>query len=321
MNRSHVGGMLGTVTYLIAASLLIALELPRLASGQAVDTRHRDVETIGDRLFVWGHPASVYNSSYLKSIGSSKIEPVDAAQWLGVSNMYFIRYEGNPAIPFAAYYQPFKKLDRVMWSLTGAAGATTEEEHDSAFRLAAENKNVVGFIMDDFFHGDIDETKRIAADVPMEASLSPAQLRAIRDRLHIGDRQLRLSAVVYTTQIDPRAMHHLQYVDEVTLWTSSPTQLVHLESNLRRLEKVVGRKSIVLGCYMFDFNERKPMSVDDMKYQLELGTKWLQEGRIDGIILLGTPICDVNLEAVDVAKEWIARVKDRPLKVRSTESK
>ena len=313
--------ILRTRTGLTAFTFVIVIALPAIAFGQLDDTRRDHVETIGDRLFIWGHPTGVYNTSYLKNFPPSKIEPVDAARLMGVSNMYFIRYEGNPTIPFAAYYQPFKKLDRVMWSLTGAAGATSEEERDSAFRLAAENKNVVGFIMDDFFHEDIDEGKEIAADVPMKASLSPAQLRTIRARLHVGGRQLRLSAVVYTTQTDPRAMHHLQYVDEVTLWTSSPTQLAHLENNLSKLEKVVGRKSIVLGCYMFDFNERKPMSADDMKYQLDLGTKWLQEGRIDGIILLGTPICDVSLDAVDVAKEWVARVRDRPLKVRSADSK
>ena len=294
----------------LASSILLGLNLAAL--GQVNDLRNAK-ETIGDRLYLWGHPAGVYNTSYLKGFPPSKIEPVDAARLMGVKNMYFIRYEGNPAVPFVDYYRPLQTLDRVMWSLTGAAGATSEEEREAAFQLAADNKNVVGFIMDDFFHEDIKEDNKLAVDLPMKASLSPEQLKAIRDRLAIGNRRLRLSVVVYTNQIDLRAMHHLQFVDEITLWTSSPKQLVNLGSNLARLEQVAGDKSIVLGCYMFDFNDRKAMSAEDMKYQLGLANKWLQQGRIDGVILLGTPVCDVDLAAVTVAEEWVVKVRDLPL--------
>lgn len=123
-----------TRTGLTVFTFVIVFALPAIAFGQLDDTRRDHVETIGDRLSIWGHPTGVYNTSYLKNFPPSKIEPVDAARLMGVPNMYFIRYEGNPTIPFAAYYQPFKKLDRVMWSLTGAAGATTEEE--ARFRVS-----------------------------------------------------------------------------------------------------------------------------------------------------------------------------------------
>ena len=42
-------------------------------------------ERIRDRLWIWGHPAGVYNDSYLAPLGKkSTIEPVAAAQWMGI---------------------------------------------------------------------------------------------------------------------------------------------------------------------------------------------------------------------------------------------
>ena len=408
--------------------------------------------TVGDRLFLWGHAAGVYNGSYTKAFKPSQIEPVEAATYMGLRNMYFIRCDNNPPLPFANYYRPFQKLDRVLWSLTGAAGVTSQEERDAVFRLAAENKNIVGFIMDDFFHADAStpaqwlaankvpfpvvvtltppqptladrltlaqsswpsgdyrtgelaaevthdgkvwhEIKRltlpnhaaakaeidlpkepfsavrvrilgthdkstiascglslfelsrerkpidtsawkatassshagyspevlVAPDWPIAASLAPEQLREIRERLTIGDRRLRLSVVVYVNQLSPRAKHHLQHVDEITMWTWRPEDLVHLEENLSKLESIAPKMNIVLGCYMFDFSRNAPLSVEQMKYQVELGYKWLQQGRIQGIIFLASPICDLELKAVEWTKEWTATVKDTPLE-RSSKS-
>lgn len=145
----------------------------------------------------------------------------------------------------------------------------------------------------------------------MPASLDPEELRQIRERLVIGDRRLRLSVVVYTNQIGPRAKQHLQHVDEITLWTWRPEELDNLEENLAKLESIAADTSIVLGCYMYDFSRNKPLSVERMKKQVELGHRWLQQGRIQGMIFLATPVCDLDLEAVEWTREWIREVKDR----------
>lgn len=62
-------------------------------------------EKVRDRLWIWGHPSGVYNASYLSALPQkSSIEPVAAAQRMGISNMIFVRYDATPAPPFAAYY-------------------------------------------------------------------------------------------------------------------------------------------------------------------------------------------------------------------------
>jgi hypothetical protein len=89
-----------------------------------------------------------------------------------------------------------------------------------------------------------------------------------------------------------------------------------LEQNLKKLEALAPDKGILLGCYLYDFNGNAPLPVARMKQQTELGVRWLREGRIKGILFLGTPMVDLGLEAVEWTREWVAKVKDEPCKGR-----
>ena len=417
-------------------------------------------ETVGDRLWIWGHPAGVYNASYLRPLGrTSTIEPADAARQMGLRNIIFVRYDGLPPAPFDDYFRPFGKLDRVYWSLVAAGGATSQVDRDAAFALADRNENVVGFILDDFFHepaaGNADEAnpaarhwlaenspafplvytvtlpqptaceavelvqtewpsgdyraKSVAVEIspdgqawqpaaegsmanrpgaelrlalpvvrftairvrfldthdtrgamsvglarlrliaggqiidpsdwkaaatstypgfdpatavapadapdpPFRAALAPAELRALRER-RVRGRRLPIMAVVYTRQVKPGAKAHLAEVDEVCMWTWRPADLANLEANFAALEKLVPGKPIYLGCYMYDFHECRPMPVELMRRQTELGHRWLKAGRIRGMIFLATPNVDVGLEAVDWTREWVRTHSDETLEI------
>lgn len=267
-------------------------------------------ETVRDRLWMWGHAAGVYNDSFLVPLGrKSTIEPVDAVEWMGLRNVMFIRYAGHPRPPFETYYQPFKRLDRVYWSLVGASGETSQSEREEVFRLAQQQPNLVGFMLDDFFHGHAtgNADQAPAGAMPFDASLTPAQLHELRQQ-SAAARKLPIMAVVYTGQISPRAKAHLDEVDQVSVWTWRPADLVHLESNLTALEKLIPGKPIFLGCYTYDFADRRPIPMDLMRRQLDLGLEWLQQGRIQGMIFVATPNVDVGLEAVTWTRDWIARV-------------
>jgi hypothetical protein len=285
------------------------------AMGAGADLR---AETVRERLWVWGHPAGVYNDSYLRPLGrKSTIGPVEAAEWLGLRNMIFVRYGGPPA-PFDGYYTPFRRLDRVYWSLVAAGGATSLAERDAAFSLAEKNENLVGFILDDFFHepsrGNADLTPPPGGEsaAPFRASLTPGELHALGQR-QVRGRRLPIMAVVYTGQVKPQAKAHLAEVDQVCLWTWRPADLANLEANFAALKKLAPGKPIFLGCYMYDFDASKPLAVDLMRRQVEIGHGWLKAGRIAGMIFLATPNCDVGLEAVEWTREWIRANGDQAL--------
>lgn len=437
---------LSMTTVALFATMFVQAQAQQPLSSQGVHPREADPqpECIRDRLWTWGHPAGVYNDSYLAPLGvKSTIEPVAAADMMGIRNMIFVRYGGKPQPPFETYYEPFKKLDRVYWSLVGAGGATSEDERRHVIRLAEQNENIAGFILDDFFHArpemwlaannprfpvtltikppaaidcqrvelvqtdwrtrdyrskDVtievsDDGRQFAlvqaAELPNEAgkslriempevpfqalriqfrsthdtkgalscglkairflrdgqpmnlrnwqadasstypgfsadgalqdgarysaSLTPEQLRTLGQRRYRG-KKLPITAVVYVRQISPWLKPYLDEVDQVSLWTWRPADLDQLTANLAALEKLIPGKPVLLGCYMYDFDQRKPLTVERMKMQVELGHRWLHEGRIAGMIFLATPNVDIGLEAVEWTKEWIVDHGDHALR-------
>jgi hypothetical protein len=148
---------------------------------------------------------------------------------------------------------------------------------------------------------------------PYSASLSPQQLQNLGSRAARRGQKLPIMAVVYTGQLSLRAKSHLDQVDQVCLWTWRPEDLQSLETNLEKLERLVANKPIFLGCYMYDFADRRPLPVELMQRQTEVGYQWLKAGRVQGLIFLATPNVDVDLEAVTWTRDWIARVRDEPL--------
>ena len=152
-----------------------------------------------------------------------------------------------------------------------------------------------------------------APEAPVPASLSPTQLRAIRERLSARGRRLPMTCVVYTHQISPRILPHVNEVDKVAMWTWRSDDLKDLEANFEKLERIVRPKPILLGCYLFDYGANKQISVDRMRHQCELGLKWLREGRIEGMIFLASNVCDMGLPAAEWTRGWVDSVKDRPL--------
>ena len=272
-------------------------------------------ETVRERLWIWGHPAGVYNGSYLQPLKrASTIEPVAAAQSMGIKNMIFVRYEGSRPPPFDAYYTPFKKLDRVYWSLVAAGGGTSQTEREAAFALAEKNANLKGFILDDFFHEPVEATRPIplaGAGTPSAPSLSPAELHALGQR-QVGGRKLPLMAVIYTRPGQAGGPGHIAEVDELCLWTWRPADLDTwrpISPPWKNWPPASGSTWAVT-CTI---STSKPLPVAVMRRQVELGYQWLRARRIAGMIFLATPNVDVGLEAVEWTRQWIRTTGEQPL--------
>jgi len=433
---TSVGALSGAVNLCFSPSVNAARAVP---------------STVRDRFWAWAHDAHSYDNSYgLPRNG--RITPVEGAHYLGVPNIIMIRYSGKPAPPFEQYAVPFKSLKRVNWSITGAGGATSDEERKYVLQLAATMPNLTGVFMDDFFHIDENAGKpqwlaaknvvfpvsltvtlpaparptelelvqsewstgdyrskdfavdlstdgtdwqetaqgrlpntpgaslsvrlpgtpihalrlrilsthdtqramscglrrlrlRAGADeIPLHeakvlasstypghdaqnilvekkqpsgeapAALSVEQLRSIRKQLeNVNSRRLDLCVTLYTYQLEPRIRSHLELCDVISLWTWNFEDLKALEANFEKLKAIIPNKRIWLGCYMWGFGSGKPMPIDLMRHQCELGRQWLKQGRIEEMIFLATNICDLDLEAVEWTRQWIAQVGDQAL--------
>jgi hypothetical protein len=268
---------------------------------KAPSQRSPSESTIQDKFWLWGHDAGAHNDSWGLP-KPSRITPTEAAFYLGIPNLIMVRYAGHPAPPFNQYALPMRSLRRVVWSIVGAHGETDEQERAHVLELATQHSNITGVMMDDFFLSEK------TAHGGRLAALSVEQLRELRSRLAVGERRLDLWAVLYEHQLDQRLVGYLRLLDKVSFWTWDPDKVKDLNANFERLEKLAPDCGKILGCYLWDYGERKPMPLGVMQQQCETGLEWLKADRIEGMIFLASCICDLELDAVEWTRNWIAKV-------------
>ncbi|MCS7305494.1 MAG: hypothetical protein NZ602_10365 [Thermoguttaceae bacterium] len=275
------------------AALALGAEFPPMGS--------EPKEKLRDRFWIF----TVYAGGDNQGWGlprPSRMTPAEAAFYLGVPNLLFIRSDEQPPLDqFEQWAIPFRPLKRVVWSLVGSGGKTAQEERRRALELPKRFPNIVGFIMDDFFRSD------------GSGALSPTELQELQKHLKTSDRKLDLYVVLYTHQLHLPVQKYLEFCDKITLWTWHSKDLVELQRNFERLEKLAPRHGKLLGCYLWDYGAKAPMPLDRMIRQCQLGLQWLKAGRVEGMIFLGNTTCDLELESVEWTRTWIAEVGDQPL--------
>ena len=255
---------------------------------------------VRDRLWLWCHPAGAHTRTQDQHgiPGHSIVTAAEAAAYLGIPNVLFVRYELDPRPPFKPDAQPLASMKQVVWSIEGGGGGDV----DAVLALTKTLPNLSGVILDDYFG-------RVAAgDESADGPFSLESMRQLCTRLNACAPRLDVWVVLYAHEFEQgdRLRPHLELCDVVTLWTWNATELANLDQNFARFEQIVGNKRKVLGLYMWDYGTKQPMPLDAMERQCNLGLRWLQDGRIEGMIFLASCICDLGLETVEWARRWIA---------------
>jgi hypothetical protein len=317
---------------IILASLAIAVAATALAGEAKTST------TVRDRLWIFAVAAGL-NDSYLELggvRGGSRMTPTEGAFWLGVPNMLFIRAFNIPPLPgtleswraktaFEQYAISFQPLDRVVWSVVGSSGEGGMKELPYVLPLAKKFPNFTGVYLDDFI---IDAKKQPDGRVAGRPVLLPDELKRARGQMKAVGRPMEVWVTLYTHEINesrktasptyrgcvPPLASFLDQFDVLTLWTWNSDELRELEENLVALEKIAPKKArIALGLYIWDFHNKKPVPVDLMKHQCDLGLKWLKEGRISDMIFLANTVLDIGLPSAEFSREWIKKHGDEKL--------
>lgn len=262
------------------------------------------MNTIRDKLWLFGMPVIDRHRRRDWLPPGHLMTATEAACYLGIPNALWVVQHNFPEPPFDSYARPLSALKRVVWSVLGDS-SSDRSDVDEVLRLAERFPNITGGILDDFFQKPNGEGR--------VARFGLQELEQLRDRLHAAVRRLDLWAVIYAHQLDLPVEEYLERCDVITFWTWWADHLTELEGNFTRLEAMAGRKRKLLGCYLIDPGGEKLIPLELMKRQCELGLKWLREGRVEGLILLGNPMCGLGLEAVEWTREWISEVGERPL--------
>ena len=293
-----------SVFFAVAAMIITLMGCNSKHRETVRDKKYR--ETVRDRLWIWAHPAGSYDGQWGLPANSSTT-PLQGAAYLGIKNIIMVRYWGQPEMPFDSYAQQFADTEKLMWSFVGGGGQSSQEEREHVFELAGKMTNITGLFMDDFFHGNAGPGGN-SAEPP--AAISIAELRNIREKLTLPDRKLDLAVTLYDYQLNPAICRHLELCDLVSLWTWEAGDLAKLEENFVKYRTFAPDKRTLLGIYMWDFGLNRPLPMELMRMQCETALRWLRDGKIEGMIFLASNICDMDIEAVQWAKEWIAEHGD-----------
>ena len=332
-NRASRRAFLGTAAA-GAASLALPADERRAAEAATADPAR---STVRDRLWIFTVFAGGDNSSLESGgvRGGSRMTPAEGAFWLNVPNLLLIRSSNLPRPPggepwraktsFEQYAISFQPLDHVVWSVVGSGGKGGMQELSPVIQLAKKFPNISGIYLDDFI---VDVKKQPDGGIAGRPALKPAELTQAREQLKAVGRPMDIWITLYTHEIcpprkttspgfrgcNPPLAEFLDLFDVLTLWTWNADELPALEDNLAALEAMAPKDHrIALGLYMWDFPNRRPVPLELMKHQCELGLKWLHEKRIHEIIFLANTVLDVGLPSAEFARDWIAKVGQQPI--------
>jgi len=256
-----------------------------------------NMDRVRNRLWLHAHQAGSHNHRYGLT-APSRMTPAEALVYMGIPNVMMVVYNDKPEPPFEQQAKPLAAAEQLVWSIVGDSRSKRndrETDLEAVVALSPKMPNLNGAIVDDFF-----TTDAARWDLPA--------IQAIVGRLH--ENRLDLWIPLYADQLDARLSPFMDICDRTSLWTWRSEDLADLEAMFAKYEELSSRTLKYLGCYMYDYGAQGPIPVDRMRYQCEKGLEWLRQGRIDGIVFVASCICDLDLEAVEWTRKWIADVGD-----------
>ena len=229
-------------------------------------------ETVGDRLWMWAHPAG-FHDNYFSKFGRfpkgyrSRITPVEAAVRMNLRNVMFV-YEstnythcerGEPhgigcfpqsvqALP--QYMMPFDSpfFKQVAYSVSGGGVGYPSGYTEGVLEQLPKQNNSCGVLFDDFVYG-----KNTSLDTLRNMSEAVAPLGK--------DVFLCLYTHELLTMPEEDLLTYLQYARRPMLWMANTGEIANLTANWELLETILAklppaaRKQVkpMVGLYMFDY--------------------------------------------------------------------
>jgi len=261
-----------------------------------------------NNLWIWGQQPGCHHACDYNLPGVNLMDSAQGARDLGIPNCCRVVMLDKPTPPFDKEAEKLRDLKQVVWSAVGAGGVARNNNDQSdlseVLRQAKMHSNVTGAVLDDFFpsvEGFQSDGKR--------ARHSIESVRSMSESLHnFPGRPLDLWLVWYTYQLDYPISDYLELCDVITLWTWKGAELEALDENIAKLAAKTPGKRRLAGCYMWNYGEKKPLTIEEMQFQLDRYEDWINQGVLEGIVFCSNCIGDIGLDTVDLTRAWIKRV-------------
>lgn len=262
-------------------------------------------ETLRDRLWLWGQSPNghwnnpnIYNLPY-----ESRMTAVEGLYYFDIPNICRVRIHGHPMPPYDQESIAMRPAKQVVWSLLGA-GAEPVTEWGDLEEVVKQSKiydNITGGVFDDFF-----QENRIS-------HFTPSKLQELKDKLcKDAGRHLDMWVVLYEYGFDevPNLKEFLEVFDVISFWTWKGSELKNVKANFDKIREMVPGKRLMAGCYMWNYGEACPLTLEQMQQQCDFYLDYVKKGYIEGIVVCSNCIADLGIEAVEWMRNWIQEHKD-----------
>ena len=258
------------------------------------------MSSLKDKIWLWGQTPNGHHRSGYPLPGENKMTPTEALDFFGIKNNCRVKLNFEPELSF--FDDPYlanENTEKICLSVLGAGGEIVElNDTDAVIALSKKEPRIVAAVMDDLIG-----TKRINV-------YTAEVIRGIRERLHNEpDNRIELWSVFYDTDLSKPISDKAREFDVTTYWNWFGESLYSLDEDVKKMREIADGRRIMLGMYMFDYGNKKPYSDSDMKMQIDLMQRKLEDGEIEGIILCSNCIADIGLSAVDITKKWLDELK------------
>lgn len=235
----------------------------------------------------------------------SRITPAEGAHMFGINNVIMIMSDGIP-VPFSieseGYVDSFYRMNNVWWSISGCYGFKIGTEEDYILEISKNNSK---------FNG------AFAADL-LNLTKSDAEVKAILDnskaKLAESENKIELWAPV---QFDV-AKHYSESgccdaLDGIVFFNSCSGKIPDMEKQFEDMEKLFCGKKKMLAVNLYDYQEFKAISEQNMEIQLELGKKLIKEGRIEGMVIHTNCNMGLGFDSEYFTRKWIDKFADEEI--------
>ncbi len=248
-----------------------------------------------DRFWVWGHPEGRYNHEYGND-QESRMTPMEGALYMGARNMFMVPVGVN--VNWRQYNKSFVTLNNVGWCVNDASKDPAPLE--KLIGEARDFPNITCAVFDDF-------------KCQKQHALPVERFREVHERMRSNPvRPLDMWMVLYThefgvdAQEDARFQPYVDAFDGIIMWTWKEKDLALFEEKFEKFRQMTANKRRMLGLYLYNFGESKRATAAAAQWQLDRYSRLLKAGEIEGIVLHTNTMADLDHEAYDVERAWMA---------------
>jgi len=260
--------------------------------------------SVRDALWVWANP-EMANEDPHDLASYAQAGATERASLLGAPNILMagngLPRNDDDALALAA---EVAHAPRLVWEIgcddeTGGPPFAYDETVARVAGVVEKCPQLEGVLLDDM-------TSQM-----IPRGLEPPHLRSLKSLLGKACPQVKLWGVVYTMNLGfPNIEDYLRELDVINLWVWHARDFAQVDQHIQWLKGLFPEKPIVLGVYLYDYGEGRPMPIPLLEQQLATALRLLHEGTIRDIVFL---TINNDEQVLTHTATWIADIASQPI--------